>query len=89
MSDVSKPEPNLYFFPESEVTDSELREILASGERGKKAWAISHLMRYAQWDDIWKYTSRDEVRDMFPDLELGSLTEAWARMLKVDVAPVG
>ncbi len=50
---------------------------------------ISHLLRYAQWDDIWTYVSRDEVREIFPELDLPeNLRNAWGRMLKVE-APVG
>ena len=65
----------LYFFPDE--------------DRARRAWAVSHLLRYAQWDDIWAYVSRDEVRDLFPDLDLPeTLAHAWARMLKVE-APVG
>ena len=79
----------LYFFPDEKVTGAELREILESDDRERRAWAISHLLRYAQWEDIWRYVSRDEVRSMFDDLELGKLRDAWARMLKVDEAPVG
>jgi hypothetical protein len=79
----------LYFFPDREVTDGELRALLAEGTGGQRAWAISHLLRYAQWEDIWTYVSRDEVREIFPVLELpDNLRQAWARMLKVE-APVG
>jgi hypothetical protein len=80
---------SLYFFPDAQITEEGLREILAEGSREKRAWAISHLLRYAQWADIWTYVSRDEVREIFPDLDLPvNLRSAWARMLKVE-APVG
>ena len=79
----------LYFFPDQEMTEPELRSILGSEDHARRAWAISHLLRYAQWDDIWTYVSREEVREVFAELELGTLTEAWGRMLKVDAAPVG
>lgn len=84
-------EEGLYFFPDREVTDSELRAILKSGPESRRAWAISHLLRYAQWDDIWLYVSREEVRDIFPTLDLPeNLRGAWGRMLKVETeTPVG
>ena len=82
-------ERSLYFFPEDKVTESRLREILASGDRAERCWAISHLLRFAQWDDIWLYVSRDEVRELFHEIELpDNLRAAWARMLKIE-APVG
>ena len=79
----------LYFFPDQPLTAAELRQLLAEGAAERRAWAISHLLRYADWDDIWTYVSRDEVREIFPELDLpDSLRNAWGRMLKVE-APVG
>ncbi|HVS16907.1 MAG TPA: hypothetical protein VMV46_23600 [Thermoanaerobaculia bacterium] len=79
----------LYFFPDEQVTERQLREILESGTREQRCRAVSHLLRFAQWDDIWLYVTRDEVRELFNEIELPeSLRTAWARMLKVE-APVG
>lgn len=79
----------LYFFPDRDITDQELRSILQGEDRERRAWAVSHLLRYAQWDDIWTYVSREEVREIFADLDLpDNLRIAWGRMLKVE-APVG
>ena len=78
----------LYFFPDREVSEEELRAILSSDDQEQRAWAISHMLRYAQWDDIWTYVDRDEVRQIFADLDLPeNLRSAWARMLKIE-APV-
>ncbi len=78
----------LYFFPDEQVTAARLRRVLDSGSPEERAWAISHLLRYAQWDDIWNHVSRDEVREIFPELDLpDNLRQAWARMLKIE-APV-
>jgi len=79
----------LYFFPDEEVTAERLRRVLDEGSDAERAWAVSHLLRYAQWDDIWSYVSRDEVREVFDELDLPeNLRQAWGRMLKVE-APVG
>ncbi len=78
----------VYFFPEEEMTAAEVRAILAGDDDERRAWVVSHLLRYAQWDDIWTFVSRDEVRQLFPRLDLPeTLRKAWARMLKVE-APV-
>lgn len=80
---------SLYFFPDQTVSEARVRWILENGSRDERAWVVSHLLRFAMWDDIWTYVTRDDVREMFPDLELPeSLRSAWARMLKVE-APVG
>ncbi|MFP3941818.1 MAG: hypothetical protein ACOC7L_02760 [Acidobacteriota bacterium] len=82
-------ERTLYFFPDHDVTEEELRKVLAQGSEEDRAWAVSHLLRYAQWEDIWAYVSREEVRKIFPALDLPeNLRAAWARMLKIET-PVG
>ncbi len=80
---------SLYFFPDQKVTEPEVRHLLRQGTREQRAWVISYLLRYAQWDDIWAYVSREEVKEIFPDLNLPeNLRQAWARMLKIE-ATVG
>ncbi len=87
MPDTSLDSP-VYFFPDAEVTVSELRKALGGKDREARAWVISHLLRYALWEDIWEYVDREEVREIFPDLDLPeNLRVAWGRMLKVE-APV-
>ncbi len=84
---TSSPHENqpLYFFPERHVTAEELHVMLHGGSRGERCHAVSCMLRYAQWEDIWDYVSRDEVRDLFDDLDLpDSLRTAWARMLKIE-----
>ena len=79
---------SLYFFPDRQVTRQQLEQILEDDNEDERAWAISHMLRYAQWDDIWLFVSRDEVRSIFPSLDLPeNLRQAWARMLKIE-APV-
>ena len=79
----------LYFFPDRSVSPQELKRILEKGTQEERLWAISNMLRYAQWDDIWLYVSRDEVRDVFPDLDLpDKMRQVLARMLKVET-PVG
>lgn len=78
-------EESLYFFPDSPLTAAQLRQLLANSPPERRAWAVSHLLRYAEWDDIWKFVSRDEVRSLFALLDLPSgLRAAWARMLKIE-----
>ncbi|MEO8277895.1 MAG: hypothetical protein ABI639_16910 [Thermoanaerobaculia bacterium] len=78
----------LYFFPDEPVSAAELRAVLRDGAKAdRQAWAISHLLRYADWEDIWTFTTREQVRVHFAELDLpASLRVAWARMLKVETA---
>jgi hypothetical protein len=80
---------DLYFFPDQSVTADEARHTLRYGTTSQRAWVISHLLRYAVWDDIWMFVSREEVKEIFADLDLPeNLRNAWGRMLKIE-APVG
>ncbi len=79
----------LYFFPDEAIGADAVREILSGDDEERRLWVVSHLLRYAQWDDIWEFVSRDEVRELFPHLDLpDTLRAAWARMLKIEEAPV-
>ncbi|MEM9294095.1 MAG: hypothetical protein AAGD01_20630 [Acidobacteriota bacterium] len=79
-----EPAP-LYFFPEDSVSDKELREILAGDDQERRLWALSHLLRFAQWEDIWQYVSREEVREHLPNIEMTEkLRAAYARMLGIE-----
>ncbi len=77
----------VYFFPDREITVDQVRQLLERGTETDRAWVISHLLRYAQWDDIWNYVTRDQVRDVLPTLELSdNLRQKWAKMLKVELS---
>ena len=82
--------PALYFFPDTPMTAGELRRLLADGSRERRAWAVSQMLRYADWDDIWKFVDREQVRELFAHLDLpASLRAAWARMLRIEEVPLG
>ena len=76
---------SLYFFPAQRITEEEFLHLLHQGTAEQRAWVVSHLLRYAQWDDIWTYVTRDEVKEIFAALDLpDNLRNAWGRMLKVE-----
>lgn len=80
-----EPGAALYFFPEQPMTGEQLRRLLSEGSRERRAWAVSQILRYADWDDIWSYVDRDEVRELWSDLDLpDSLRAAWGRMLRIE-----
>lgn len=79
----------LYFLPDTPMTAEELKRLLADGSRERRARAVSQMLRYADWDDIWSYVDRDEVRDLWPDLQLPErLRTAWGKMLRIESVPV-
>jgi hypothetical protein len=88
-SDLERAD-SLYFFPDTPISAGQLRHLLAHGSAERRAWALSHLLRYADWDDIWVFVTRDQVRDLLGQLDLpAGLRAAWARILKVEEVPSG
>lgn len=74
----------VYFFPEEPVSESRVRSILESGSDEEKAWVVSHLLTYGQWEDIWSWVDRDLVLRLFPRLDLPErLRVAWKRNLNL------
>lgn len=88
-SDLERAE-SLYFLPDAPMTAGQLRHLLAHGAPERRTWAISHLLRYADWDDIWLFVTREQVRETLPRLDLPpGLRAAWARILKAEEVPTG
>lgn len=74
----------LYVFPDQQITETRLRELLADGSREERAQAITNLLSFVPWIDIWAQVSPEEVREIFPHLELPpGLRKAWASLLKL------
>jgi len=88
LPELERRDEPLDYIPDRAVTPSELRKLLAEGPRDVRCWAVSRLLQFADWDEIWTYVSREEVIDLFPDLDLPTqLRSAWARMLRLEEAP--
>ena len=86
LPDLDQGDEALAFIPEREMTAQELRELLAEGSRELRAWAVSRILLYAEWEEIWSYVSRDEITELFPDLDLPpALRAAWARILRLEI----
>jgi len=89
LTDLERRE-NLAFIPDRAMTAEELRRLLAEGSTEMRAWAVTRLLLYAEWEEIWSFVSREQVVALFPELDLPpALRAAWARMLNLqeEVAP--
>jgi hypothetical protein len=85
LPELDRREEPLKFIPDRAITPSELRKLLAEGPRDLRAWAVARLLLYADWDEIWTFVNRDEVIELFDDLDLPApLRAAWAKMLRID-----
>jgi hypothetical protein len=78
----------LPFIPDRAMTADQLRRLLEEGPDEIRAWAVSRLLLYADWEEIWSFTTREQVVELFPQLELPpALRSAWARMLRLEEQP--
>jgi hypothetical protein len=78
-------EEKLAFIPERAMTAEQLRKLLADGSEESRAWAVTRLLLYAEWDEIWHFVSREQVTALFSRLELPpALRTAWARILHLE-----
>jgi len=66
MSDNRSQRP--YFFWDYDITEEDIRRILANGNQTEKAWVITRILEYAKWDDIWRYLTIDDIRENFEHL---------------------
>ena len=74
----------LYFFWDYDITEADLRAILAGEDDFEKAWAISRLLEAARWEDIWRYIGLRQIRALFPSLKLRrEVREVWEYALQI------
>jgi len=66
MSDVQRP----YFIWDYDLTEADVRAILAGDDELQKAWMTARLLESARYEDIWGYITLAELREIFPKLQL-------------------
>lgn len=74
-----------YFIWDYDLSEDDLRRILAGPDRTEKAWAISRLLNSASWDDIWLYVTPADIQEYWELLTFrnADLRQAWARAFEV------
>jgi hypothetical protein len=72
-----------WFLWDCELTLSEFRAKLRTGDRAQRAYLVGKLMRQAKPDDVFSFTSLAEIRDLWPDLAgtLGRTRDFWEWLL--------
>jgi len=73
-----------YFIWDYDLTEDDVRKLLASGTETEKIWIMSRILESARYDDIWKYVTYEQVKTWFPKLRLKKpIRQAWERALYV------
>ncbi len=74
-----------YFFWDYDITEAQIQDALRGENQVEKAWIITRILEYAQWEDIWRYLTVDDVRRNFDQLRFRhpQVRDLWAFALKV------
>jgi hypothetical protein len=80
MSAVERP----YFIWDYDLTEEDVRKILRGPDEDQRAWVVARLLEAARYEDIWKYISLGQLREIFPKLKLKSqVRAAWEFAMSV------
>jgi hypothetical protein len=81
----SRGRKRIYFFWDYDLSEEDVRAILAGDDGHRKAWVISRILNAARWEDIWQYVSVEEIRAHFDQLRFRTpyLRDLWFHALQV------
>jgi hypothetical protein len=73
-----------YFLWDYDLNNEQVRAILGSDAVMEKAWLVSRILQYARWDDIWRYLTLADIRQVFDSLRFRRPQdkELWAYALR-------
>lgn len=66
MTQATRP----YFIWDYDLSDVDLHQILSGEDEQPKIWVVTRLLESARNEDIWKYSSLEEVQAIFPGLPM-------------------
>jgi hypothetical protein len=73
-----------YFLWDYDLSDDDVQRILRTGSSGDKVWLLSRILESAKYEDVWKYTTLSEIRQMIPILKIKKpVRRAWEHALSV------
>ena len=66
------------------IDEREIKKLLKEGNETTRIWLITRILENAKFEDIWKYLTLKEIREIFPKLKLKKpIRKAWERALRV------
>lgn len=73
-----------YFFWDYKIEEKEVRKLLHSKNLTEKVWVTSRILESASFEDVWKYLTLKEIKQIFPFLKLKKpVWESWKLALSV------
>lgn len=72
-----------YFVWDYDYSEEDVRNMLASGDEIEVDWAITRILEYADWKDIWSYLDEQTIRNHIHHLPMRPyLKNLWEYALK-------
>ncbi len=73
-----------YFLWDYDLTEDDVRNILAGSNLLEKRWIMGRILTHAKFEDIWKYLHVNHIASEFPNLRLRpDVASSWKRALTV------
>jgi hypothetical protein len=87
--DVTDARARPYFLWWTDATVGEFVERLTDPDPDRRAYWLGALLREAHTRDVWRFTTPDDVRALWPHLvrHLGRSRAMWAWLLRIDQEP--
>lgn len=59
-----------YFFWDYDITWKEIEEKLKGQDVSQKSWIVGRMLEYAKWEDIWRFLTVSEIKQLLPHLKM-------------------
>lgn len=80
MKQINRP----YFIWDYNIDERRMYAILHGNNEQEKLWLITRIMLHAQFKDIWKYLSAEDIAKVFLKLRLPpKIKQSWQHALNV------
>ncbi len=71
-----------YFLWDYNLSEKQVHGILKGEDKVKKQWIVTRILESASFDDVFKYLTLSEIRQLVPGLKMKkSVKRAWERAL--------
>lgn len=73
-----------YFLWDYDLTEKDVIKILRSKNNQEKFWITTRILESAKYEDIWRFLSLKEIKEIYPHLTLKKpVKDAWDYALSV------
>ncbi len=83
-TDLDDPETVPYFLWDEPMSVAQLKERLQTSSHAERTRLLAKILREARDPDVWRFTSPDEVRQLWPEIRrsLGRRKAFWEFLLE-------